>query len=209
MATGLARVACAAIAGIALVTVLSGCARSGLDPVALPVSSSTTTAAAPRPPDLAEKGDCLRDNGSDYTEVPCSSLLATHVVLDRLPGSDADCRPVPGVYYTYLDSTGRGTAKVCVGFKDRDPANGINVARVGDCVLMGEGIKGQRVPCTTPGASRVLNRFEKAAVSMQTCNAVPGTTRVGGWRLKMLGAGLNVELPGPKRFDVVFCLAPA
>lgn len=190
---------------LGLLITASGCAEPGTD-LLVPttsVAAPTTTAL----PDVVEKGDCMKESTSaGFVEVPCSSASATHVVLEQLPGADADCRPVPGVYDTYLNYTGSSASRVCLGVNGRDPANGINMARPGDCVHVGEGIKGERVPCPTPGALRVLARFESAPLTQQTCAGTPGTTKISGWRLKL--RGLNLDPPGKGRYDAVYCLTP-
>ncbi|WP_280271950.1 LppU/SCO3897 family protein [Nocardia wallacei] len=173
---------------------------------AVPSTSSVAALKTSTPPDIADKGDCVKEGASRLIEVPCGSPTATHIVLERLPGADADCRPVPGVYDTYLSYTGSSTSKVCLGVAGRDPANGINMARPGDCVRVGEGIKGERVPCTSPGALRVLARFDTAPLTQQTCAGTPGTTKISGWRLKLLGA--NANPPGQGIYDAVYCLTP-
>nr|WP_280330396.1 hypothetical protein [Nocardia wallacei] len=188
-----------------LVICAGGCSTSTTG-VAVPTTSTVAAPTSSAPANIAEKGDCMRETATAFVEVPCGSATATHVVLERLPGADADCRPVPGVYNAYQDYTGNGVTKVCLGVAGRDPANGINTARPGDCVRVGEGIKGERVPCSSPGALRVLARFDTAPVAQQTCAGIPGTTKISGWRLKMVG--LNINPPGQGNFDAVFCLTP-
>ncbi len=194
-------------AAIGIAMIAAGCTASNSDSASFATSSTAASATIGAAPNIVEKGDCLREGTNEFFEVPCNSPTATHVALERLPGADADCRAVPGVYHTYVDHTGGPSTKVCVGFAGRDPAKGINVAQVGDCVIQGEGVKGEQVPCTSPGAFRVLARFDNAVLAQQTCAGVPGTDKISGWRLKMVGLDLNP--PGKGIFDVVFCLTPS
>ncbi|GAB2712211.1 LppU/SCO3897 family protein [Nocardia thraciensis] len=199
-----------AAASIALIAVAGGCSDS--DPLARPEQTPTSavqkTSAAPN---LVEKGDCVYDNGTDYTEAPCGSSASTYIALERLPGDQADCRPVPGVYYTYVDNTTPSPAKVCLGFKDIAPADGINIAQPGDCMLVPAGGKSaRRVPCTAPDAYRIVDRRERSVVTNSTCHDVPGARRAYGWRLKMTGPfALDDPSGAPKVYDVVLCIAPA
>ncbi|MEV6280282.1 hypothetical protein [Nocardia sp. NPDC051832] len=191
-----------------MVLLVAGCTVTdpNVQPSTSALSSAVTTPSAPAEV-AVKKGDCLDDIPTGFAVVQCSDPTADYVLLENLPGATSDCWQVPGVHmqYRHKDAAGATIGVFCAGDVGADPAAGINIAQVGDCVAVGTGKRGRKAPCTEPGAFRVLARFEKVAATRDTCQGIPAATKVQGVRLKREAAQSNPD----NVFDAVFCLAPA
>jgi hypothetical protein len=165
----------------------------------------------PGPINDAKAGDCAsfdRSNAQNpYATVRCGSSAATFAVLQVIEG-DGSCRTVAGATRSTTSFDGNTRREVCMGPKDADPAEAVNVAQVGDC-LTGASGQERRVPCDSPAATaRILLRVNDVSTTQvrTTCDRVPGANSVYSWSWD------SDDGTGPAQAsyqtDAVFCLGP-
>jgi hypothetical protein len=155
----------------------------------------------------AKVGDCISVQGAEadaeYKIVDCTDAGATLKVLKVSDSSDDDaaCKNEAGATASYEE----GSKAVCMGDKNANPAEAVNVAKDGDCLAV-EGQDAKRVACDSPGANtKVLKRLENVSTINEdkACDAVEGYTAIYTWTWKSYGGTVN--LPSLTD-DVVLCL---
>lgn len=145
-----------------------------------------------------EQGECVRQDGEDFTEVGCAAPEADFVVLKKLGSGEYSCKNVAGVTYTYYEDS----TQICLGDKGADPTQAVNAAQQGDCVTESSD-RARKLPCTDPAAVyKVLDRQEGGLANF-ACDSVTGTEVTYTWELKTVGTSTMPKL-GP---DLIFCLA--
>jgi len=153
-------------------------------------------------------GDCASYDAGDatdpYSRASCGSDSSTLRVLQLVSINDS-CRDVAGATQSTRDYSTGETTQACLGPKDADPANSINVAQKGDC-LTGADERAQRVPCTDPTvAFTILERYNDVAKSQvgTSCTTVPRATDAFAWTWQANGTGPQIQ---SLEVDAVFCL---
>lgn len=159
----------------------------------------------------AQVGDCAsfdRSNPqSPYATVSCGSSAAAFTVLQVIDGN-GNCREVPGATRSTVKNRDNTRREVCMGPKDANPAEALNVAQVGDC-LTGTSGQERRVPCTDSSANlQILERFNNLSNTQVStaCDRVPNATSVFAWSWDS-DDGTGPAM-GSFQTDAVFCLGP-
>ncbi len=172
--------------------------------VLLAVVAMVCAMAACSGPSSLEQGDCVEKSGDSYTKGDCATAQLR--VLER-QDLDGDCTTVAGVTEGYTDFD--GDYQLCVGPRDTDPANAINVAAVGDCFTDIESQDVRRIDCTDTSAEYLVISREEDAIDLgNDCSDAPGSTSSYSWDLEQTGDGPLVSVSNMSR-DILFCLGPA
>lgn len=164
--------------------------------LALVVSGCSLVGAATK---SVAQGDCVKQDGEDFTVVDCSSAEAKFVVLKKLSGSEYTCKDVAGVTYTYYEDK-----QVCLGDKGADPQQASNSARPGDCLTDSSAPPVRKLPCADPQSIYKVLERKDGGLSSLACDSVTGTEVTYTWELKQIGDGKKFPKLGP---DLIFCLA--
>jgi hypothetical protein len=159
----------------------------------------------------ADVGDCASFDRSateqPYAVVRCGSPEAVYSVL-RVLTDGGSCRDIAGATRSTVQDETNNRREICMGPKDGDPAQAVNVAQPGDC-LTGTAGQEKRVPCTDPSATfRIVKRVDDVSNTQvsTTCDGVRDATSVYSWNWDTDdGTGPGVA---SYQTDAVFCLGP-
>lgn len=164
----------------------------------------------------ASKGDCVSGlvegtKLSDVKVTDCSSSSATHKILDKV-SSETACLTVAGAEAAVPVNPVVAVQYLCMGPKDVDPSQGVNIAKVGDCLIDDSSPnlinKVKKTECTTTGSYPIQVVIKDGANTIDRDNAYDKCTAAGAsnpytfypWSMTRYGDGST--LPN----DIVFCL---
>ena len=164
----------------------------------------------------ASKGDCVSGlvegtKLSDVKVTDCSSSSATHKILDKV-SSETACLTVAGAEAAVPVNPVVAVQYLCMGPKDVDPSQGVNIAKVGDCLIDDSSPnlinKVKKTECTTTGSYPIQVVIKEGANTIDRDNAYDKCTAAGAsnpytfypWSMTRYGDGST--LPN----DIVFCL---
>ena len=164
----------------------------------------------------ASKGDCVSGlvegtKLSDVKVTDCSSSSATHKILDKV-SSETACLTVAGAEAAVPANPVVAVQYLCMGPKDVDPSQGVNIAKVGDCLIDDSSPnlinKVKKTECTTTGSYPIQVVIKEGANTIDRDNAYDKCTAAGAsnpytfypWSMTRYGDGST--LPN----DIVFCL---
>ncbi|WP_129591538.1 LppU/SCO3897 family protein [Actinomyces sp. oral taxon 897] len=164
----------------------------------------------------ASKGDCVSGlvegtKLSDVKVTDCSSSSATHKILDKV-SSETACLTVASAEAAVPVNPVVAVQYLCMGPKDVDPSQGVNIAKVGDCLIDDSSPnlinKVKKTECTTTGSYPIQVVIKEGANTIDRDNAYDKCTAAGAsnpytfypWSMTRYGDGST--LPN----DIVFCL---